>query len=134
LKSRLSNGALQSEQDGFDPRAERVVLMTLHASKGLEFPMVFIVGCEDGYLPMRRGDEDPSKEQIEEEKRLLYVGMTRAERQLTLLHAKRRLRFGQRVERAPSPFLCEVEDVLLHREHSRYEKKKEEPEPQLTLF
>ncbi|HEU0288127.1 MAG TPA: UvrD-helicase domain-containing protein, partial [Nocardioidaceae bacterium] len=74
--------ALGVEVDTWDPRADRISLLTLHASKGLEFPVVFIVGCEDGFLPMRWGGapDDGDEEQIREERRLLFVGMTRAQR------------------------------------------------------
>ncbi|MGM1059801.1 UvrD-helicase domain-containing protein [Saccharothrix sp. Mg75] len=90
--------ALGVEVDTWDPRADRVSLLTLHASKGLEFPVVFIVGCEDGLLPMRRpGDDDP--EAVEEERRLLFVGMTRAQRHLFLSHTTARPR---------SPFLADL--------------------------
>lgn len=85
--------ALGVEVDTWDPRADRVSLLTLHASKGLEFPVVFVVGCEDGLLPMRwSGEEDA----VDEERRLLFVGMTRAQRHLFLSHTATRPR---------SPFL-----------------------------
>ncbi|HKE67861.1 MAG TPA: UvrD-helicase domain-containing protein, partial [Nocardioidaceae bacterium] len=81
-----SEMALGVEVDTWDPRADRISLLTLHASKGLEFPVVFIVGCEDGFLPMRWGgaSDDGDEEQIREERRLLFVGMTRAQRHLYL--------------------------------------------------
>ena len=75
---------LQSETDAYDPRADRVTLMSLHASKGLEFPVVFIVGCEEGLLPYERKGEAVD---VEEERRLFYVGLTRAGRKLVLTHA-----------------------------------------------
>ncbi len=92
----LAELALGAEVDLWDPRADRVSLLTLHASKGLEFPVVFVVGCEDGLLPMRFGDEpgDPA-----EERRLLFVGMTRARTHLALSGARRRTVRG-RVTRA----------------------------------
>lgn len=93
---------------GTQPRAEAVTLMTLHASKGLEFPVVFICGLEDGLLPLRRADSD-----IEEERRLFYVGLTRAREEALLLRARRRLLYGQRQEQAPSPFLGEIPEGLL---------------------
>ncbi|WP_447009615.1 UvrD-helicase domain-containing protein [Saccharothrix hoggarensis] len=87
--------ALGVEVDTWDPRADRISLLTLHASKGLEFPVVFIVGCEDGLLPLRRpGTDDP--EAVDEERRLLFVGMTRAQRHLFLSHT---------TGRPKSPFL-----------------------------
>ncbi|MFI9010563.1 UvrD-helicase domain-containing protein [Actinosynnema sp. NPDC053489] len=88
--------ALGVEVDTWDPRADRISLLTLHASKGLEFPVVFVVGCEDGLLPLRwPGQDDP--EAVAEERRLLFVGMTRARRHLFLSHAAGRPR---------SPFLA----------------------------
>ncbi|MEU4448643.1 UvrD-helicase domain-containing protein [Actinosynnema sp. NPDC050801] len=88
--------ALGVEVDTWDPRADRISLLTLHASKGLEFPVVFVVGCEDGLLPLRwPGDDD--REAEDEERRLLFVGMTRAQRHLFLSHAAGRPR---------SPFLA----------------------------
>nr|WP_306745760.1 UvrD-helicase domain-containing protein [Saccharothrix yanglingensis] len=90
--------ALGVEVDTWDPRADRISLLTLHASKGLEFPVVFIVGCEDGLLPMRRpGDDDAAA--VDEERRLLFVGMTRAQRHLFLSHTATRPR---------SPFLADL--------------------------
>ena len=80
----LETITLQSETDAYDPRADRVTLMSLHASKGLEFPVVFIVGCEEGLLPYERKGEAVD---VEEERRLFYVGLTRAGRKLILTHA-----------------------------------------------
>ena len=80
----LETITLQSETDVYDPRADRVTLMSLHASKGLEFPVVFIVGCEEGLLPYERQGEAVD---VEEERRLFYVGLTRAGRKLILTHA-----------------------------------------------
>ena len=80
----LETITLQSETDAYDPRADRVTLMSLHASKGLEFPVVFIVGCEEGLLPYERKGETVD---VEEERRLFYVGLTRAGRKLVLTHA-----------------------------------------------
>ncbi|XVS65143.1 UvrD-helicase domain-containing protein [Actinosynnema sp. CA-299493] len=88
--------ALGVEVDTWDPRADRISLLTLHASKGLEFPVVFIVGCEDGLLPLRWPGSDDA-EAVDEERRLLFVGMTRAQRHLFLSHTTGRPR---------SPFLA----------------------------
>ena len=94
LQDFLTTTALQSETDLYDQRADRVTLMSLHASKGLEFPVVFIVGCEEGLLPYL----PPNREiRTDEERRLFYVGMTRAQRRLILTHAGRRFLFGQPV-------------------------------------
>ncbi|WP_246122436.1 UvrD-helicase domain-containing protein [Actinoallomurus bryophytorum] len=91
LEAFLGELALGAEVDAFDPRADRIALLTMHASKGLEFPVVFIVGCEDGLLPLRLPDTDEA-----EERRLFFVGMTRAQSSLYLSGSKRR---------EPSPFL-----------------------------
>jgi superfamily I DNA/RNA helicase len=101
--------ALQKETDLYDPRADRVTLMTLHAAKGLEFPVVFIVGCEAGLLPYQHGEETPD---LEEERRLFYVGMTRAQQRLILTHAKTRFLLGQKYQNEPSPFLNDIENTL----------------------
>ncbi|MFD0202099.1 MULTISPECIES: UvrD-helicase domain-containing protein [Saccharothrix] len=90
--------ALGVEVDTWDPRADRISLLTLHASKGLQFPVVFIVGCEDGVLPLRwPGEED--EESVAEERRLLFVGMTRAQRHLFVSHT---------TGRPKSPFLASL--------------------------
>ncbi len=109
LRDFLTAMALQSETDRYDRRADRVTLMSLHASKGLEFPVVFIVGCEEGLLPYRtpHRDTDPA-----EERRLFYVGMTRARRRLILTHAARRLLFGRTAEHRLSGFVRDIEAAL----------------------
>ena len=109
LQAFLETVTLQRETESYDPRADRVMLMTLHAAKGLEFPVVFIVGCEEGLLPYQRPGEECD---VEEERRLLYVGMTRAQRRLSLSHARRRVLFGQRLTPAPSRFLADIEAAL----------------------
>ena len=109
MREFLTAAALQSETDRYDERADRVALMSLHAAKGLEFPVVFITGCEEGmlpYLPPNR-TADPA-----EERRLFYVGMTRARRRLILTHAARRLLFGNTVENPLSGFVTDIESAL----------------------
>ncbi|MFQ5428589.1 MAG: 3'-5' exonuclease, partial [Thermodesulfobacteriota bacterium] len=88
-------------------KADKVNLMTLHASKGLEFKTVFIAGLEDGLLPLGRKDSS-----LEEERRLFYVGLTRASEEVVLLGAKKRRFFGEVVETRPSPFIAELGDSL----------------------
>ncbi|MGQ0552476.1 MAG: ATP-dependent helicase [Planctomycetota bacterium] len=102
----LQETALLSDVDSYDPSVERVTLMTLHAAKGLEFPAVFMVGLEEGLLPHSRSLE--SDEEIQEERRLCYVGMTRAQRRLVLSFAGRRALFGQWSPAVPSRFLQEL--------------------------
>jgi DNA helicase-2/ATP-dependent DNA helicase PcrA len=107
----LAHVALVADVDQHDPLAEAVSLMTLHNAKGLEFPFVFITGLEDGLFPMMRAYDEPAG--LEEERRLFYVGVTRAERKLYLAHAKRRRRAGQYMDSTPSPFLESVPGSLL---------------------
>jgi len=102
--------------------------MTLHASKGLEFPVVFIVGCEEGILPWDRAED------LEEERRLFYVGVTRAQRRLVLTRAKKRSVRGKRLERSPSPFLEDIEEELKSEEQRGFAGKRKEPERQMSLF
>lgn len=109
----LEEVALYSDQDGLDDASSTVSLMTLHAAKGLEFPVVFIVGVENGLLPHERSRNVPSE--LEEERRLLYVGMTRAKRKLTLSYALRRRRFGAYEFSEPSVFLDEISFEHLER-------------------
>ena len=119
--------------DTWDPRAERISLLTLHAAKGLEFPVVFIAGCEDGLLPLKWGRLDPTD--LEEERRLFYVGVTRARTKLFLTRATRRLTRGKVRDQAPSPYLADIEERLLERRRSRLpEREAKGPDPQLDLF
>ncbi|MCX5670774.1 MAG: ATP-binding domain-containing protein, partial [Planctomycetota bacterium] len=106
LEGFLQTVALASDQDGYDERADRVPLMTLHAAKGLEFPAVFVAGCEDGLLPHVRSREDRS--QVEEERRLFFVGLTRAKQFLTLTYGRFRRVRGRPERHVPSPFLREI--------------------------
>lgn len=109
---------IASEVDGLDPRADRIALLTLHASKGLEFRVVLIAGCEDGLLPLRfAGRED--KTNLDEERRLFYVGMTRAREKLVLSWAKARMRRGEVQATTVSPFVTEIEEALMERSKER---------------
>jgi uncharacterized protein (TIGR00375 family) len=114
----LDELALGAEVDTWDPRADRISLLTLHAAKGLEFPVVFIAGCDDGLLPLRswhRVSGPRAEVDYAEERRLLFVGMTRATTRLTLLTAAKRTLRGELTECAPSPFLSSVDPALLER-------------------
>jgi len=113
LNEYLYQVSLVSDLDHYDGQGGAVTLMTLHAAKGLEFPAVFVVGCEDGLLPFDRSDfaGRPGKKEpdaLEEERRLAFVGMTRAKDELTLTSARRRRVRGQEMPRAASPFLGEI--------------------------
>ena len=94
-----------------DGKGDAVTLITLHASKGLEYPVVFIVGLEEGSLPHAHAIDKP--EQLEEERRLAYVGFTRAMRRLYLVHAMRRSFFGEHRDTEPSRFLDDVPADLI---------------------
>ena len=112
----LEEVALVSDQDELEEAPDRVTLITLHAAKGLEFPVVFIVGLEEGLLPHRRALED--ERELEEERRLAYVGMTRAKDRLYLVHAHHRSTYGVGAQADPSRFLSELPEDLLAAERS----------------
>jgi DNA helicase-2/ATP-dependent DNA helicase PcrA len=127
----LEATVLQSETDAYDSRADRVALMTLHAAKGLEFPVVFIVGCEEGLLPYERQGEVPD---VEEERRLFYVGLTRAQRKLVLTHARTRFLYGQRKENPISRFVRDIEDALKEIQEMQRRPERKPESTQLSLF
>jgi len=112
LLQEIETGA---EVDALDPRAEAVNLLTLHAAKGLEFPVVFLVGCEDGLLPLRWPGSTPADDEIAEERRLFFVGLTRAQDRLYLTHAARRFRHGSEREQSPTPFFDAIDSGLFER-------------------
>ncbi|MCB1037457.1 MAG: ATP-dependent helicase, partial [Acidobacteria bacterium] len=89
--------------------------MTLHAAKGLEFPVVFLTGCEEGILPLRFPGEE-NDEALQEERRLFFVGLTRAESWLFLTHAECRFWRGEVRQQQPSSFLAEIEEALVERQ------------------
>jgi DNA helicase-2/ATP-dependent DNA helicase PcrA len=111
----LQEIATGAEVDALDRRAEAVNLLTLHAAKGLEFPVVFLVGCEDGLLPLRWPGSTPADEEIAEERRLFFVGLTRAQDRLYVSHAARRFRHGTEREQSPTPFLDAIDSGLFER-------------------
>ena len=107
----LADLALVSDQDGVDETDDVVTLMTLHAAKGLEFPVVFLVGMEEGIFPLGRAVADET--QLEEERRLAYVGITRAEEKLYLTNAFSRMLYGRTQQNSASRFIGEISDSLL---------------------
>jgi DNA helicase-2/ATP-dependent DNA helicase PcrA len=111
LQEYLEQVALITDVDSYDPSLDRVTLMTLHAAKGLEFPIVFMAGMEEGLFPHSRSAN--GKDELEEERRLCYVGMTRAMEKLYLTHARRRRIFGDYQFNPPSRFLREIPAKLI---------------------
>lgn len=109
----LEHVALVSDVDNFDPNADAVTLMTLHSSKGLEFTTVFLTGLEEGLFPHMRALEDDSE--MDEERRLCYVGMTRARKRLYLTWARTRMIHGGMTSTVPSRFLSEIRPGLVDR-------------------
>ena len=123
--------ALASDADFWDPRADGVALLTLHAAKGLEFAFVFIVGLEDGVLPLHWGKAE-SLDEMAEERRLFYVGMTRAKDRLVLSRALKRVWRGRVREQKPSPFLAAIESELVRQQQAQRRRKRDDR--QLKLF
>ncbi|MFN2564732.1 MAG: ATP-dependent helicase [Gemmatimonadaceae bacterium] len=109
----LQRASLVASVDAFDPQADAVTLLTLHNAKGLEFPIVFIAGLEDGLFPLARAYDDPKL--LEEERRLFYVGITRAQRKVFLSHAEQRRRNGELLPARPSSFLRDIPEGMLER-------------------
>jgi DNA helicase-2/ATP-dependent DNA helicase PcrA len=131
MQSIVDELTLGTPADAFDPRADAITLSTLHTAKGLEFPVVFIVGVEDGIIPHGRTKDD---DEIEEERRLFYVGMTRAKQELFLIHARQRFVFGERKAMSPSPFLQEIPAEFVQTVVTP-ERPKKPPKPaQMELF
>src|SRR5262249_867994 len=111
----------QMHENDLDLEPQRVALLTLHASKGLEFSLVFIAGCEDGLVPFRSPGR--AKVDAEEERRLLYVGMTRARRKLILTLATERTRHGRVSQNGPCPFLSGVSPELFQEMKAPHRKR-----------
>jgi DNA helicase II / ATP-dependent DNA helicase PcrA len=107
----LTHVALVADIDQLDPGVDAVSLMTIHNAKGLEFPVVFVTGLEDGLFPLARTFDEPAE--LEEERRLFYVGITRAERKLYLTFARRRRRGAEWLDSSPSSFLEAIPAELL---------------------
>lgn len=117
LQAFLDDSALASDREDEDiEKKQGVTLITLHASKGLEFPVVFLVGLEEGFLPHSRSVADGTKD---EERRLLYVGITRAQDQLTMTYCSSRIKWGQLTSCQPSSFIAELDGE--HLDHTSYD-------------
>jgi DNA helicase II / ATP-dependent DNA helicase PcrA len=131
-RARLHDAAaLTTDAEFRDARADRVSLLTLHAAKGLEFPVVFIVGLEDGLLPLHW--DEPDEAAMAEERRLFYVGMTRAKDRLILSHARQRHWRGRLRMFEPSPFLRDIETELVRRQPMQGARSRPQ-DPQLKLL
>ncbi len=119
----LQKVALIADVDNLDPEADAVTLMTVHNAKGLEFPIVFIAGMEEGLFPLSRSYD--SLEELEEERRLFYVGITRAKKKLYITYAKTRRRAGETLVSSPSSFLEPLPEELVERvETERYRERR----------
>jgi DNA helicase-2/ATP-dependent DNA helicase PcrA len=133
FKNFMDTVLINREEDGVGGKSESVSLLTLHASKGLEWPVVFIIGCEEGILPLSRASGPAD---IAEERRLLYVGMSRAKELLYLTHARCRVFHGEKRPCQRSHFLADIDGALVLR-NSEGSGKKSKPKPdaeQLSLF
>ena len=121
LESFLEQASLQSSVDEMDDGGQALTLMTLHSAKGLEYPVVFICGIEEELFPTSRAIEEAKEDPraIEEERRLFYVGITRAQRRLYLTWARRRYTYGEQRETEPSRFLDEIPSDLLESKTAR---------------
>ena len=118
IRGFLAEVSLFTAIDGWNEKQEAVTLMTAHNAKGLEFPVVFISGLEDGLLPHSSSFESPSE--LEEERRLFYVSMTRAKEKVYLSYARQRTRFGGSMPSFPSRFLKEIPEDLIDTERSKF--------------
>lgn len=126
----LAHAALEAGEEQADVHQDAVQLMTLHSAKGLEFPVVFMTGMEEGLFPSQQSTLEPGR--LEEERRLCYVGMTRAMEQLTLSYAESRRLYGQEQFHRPSRFIAELPGELVHEVRTR--TRVEQPEQRLSRF
>ena len=124
---------LHQDPDFLDKAVEKVSFMTMHAAKGLEFPVVFLTGCENGMIPFAR--DGKTVEDPDEERRLFYVGMTRAKEMLYLTYARKRRIFGREQSRIRSCFIDDIEKKLARYEKGKKQVKKQKSKDiQLELF
>jgi DNA helicase-2/ATP-dependent DNA helicase PcrA len=127
----ISEVSLLTPSDAYDPRADAVALMTFHMAKGLEFKVVFITGVEEGIVPYTIKKDDVDRE---EERRLFYVGMTRAMDELFLIHTRSRYLYGQKMAQVPSPFIIELPEDLIAKRYMPDRIKKTKEDKQIGLF
>lgn len=128
LSGFLEEVSLMTDIDNFDETADSVVMMTMHSAKGLEFPVVFLPGFEEGIFPGLQAIYNPNE--IEEERRLAYVAITRAREELYILNAESRMIFGSTSRNKPSRFIAEIPEELIERSRTREWKK---PKPGMVL-
>jgi uncharacterized protein (TIGR00375 family) len=128
----IASLSLDGDIDNYDDKIEKVALMTMHAAKGLEFPIVFIAGCEDGLIPFQRVDNEPPN--ISEERRLFYVAMTRAKEMLFMSWASKRNQYGQLRKKNISPFVMDIEKDLQNFVAGESKKHQALKQTQLSLF
>ena len=131
LNGFLAGIALHTDTDIYTQQAEKVSLMTMHAAKGLEFPVVFITGCEENLIPFNR--RNSRQADIQEERRLFYVAMTRSKERLYLTRAKKRRIYGKLEDRLLSPFVADIENRLKLDETPRLKKRNKKGSEQLQL-
>ena len=131
LSAFLEDVALVADIDGYNEDDDAVVLMTLHSAKGLEFPYVFMIGMEEGLFPGNRAIISGDPKQIEEERRLCYVGITRAKKELFMTYALHRMQHGIIQYSAPSRFLAELPPELLD---NRFKKREPVQQPRHWSF
>ena len=132
LSGFLEEVALVADIDSLDEDQEHVVLMTLHSAKGLEFPRVYLAGMEDGLFPGYMSINAGDREELEEERRLCYVGITRAEQELTLTSARRRMVHGETQYNPMSRFVKEIPRELLDTGNKKFTQETEMPAQQNT--
>ena len=132
LKSFLNALALNQDADTLEYSVEKVSLLSLHAAKGLEFPVVFVTGCEQGLIPFAK--DGKTVDDPEEERRLFYVAMTRAMDLLCLSYAKKRRVYGKMLKRQRSVFIDDIEKRLISLEKTAVRMPKENKPTQMELF
>lgn len=126
LSGFLEEISLYTDIDKLDADADAVCMMTVHSAKGLEFEQVFLVGMEDGIFPSARSASEP--EELEEERRLLYVAITRAKRMLYITHAEQRMMFGQTTRNFTSRFIKEIDGELVNKIDNRPKNRRTDKE------
>ena len=129
----LEEIALYTDIEQYDPDADAVVMMTMHAAKGLEFPNVFLTGFEEGLFPSNRCLSEP--EELEEERRLCYVAITRAKQNLVISYARQRMLYGRTTVSRPSRFLAEIPEELVERKQHTQPRfvQQAKPRPRPTM-